>query len=54
MGKNEQSLPGWPFAGRQVLVQEQKPGVWLIGTASAIADNERWLDEPRAASGALK
>jgi hypothetical protein len=31
-----------------VLVEEQEPGVWLIGTAAVIPDNERWLHQPQA------
>ena len=38
------------FAGRQVLVEEQEPGVWLVRTATVVPDNERWLHEGQAAS----
>ncbi|MDO9090317.1 MAG: hypothetical protein Q7U62_09285 [Burkholderiaceae bacterium] len=41
---------GKQFAGRQVLVEEQEVGVWLIRTATVIPDNERWLHETQAAS----
>ena len=50
VGANGQISLGKQFAGRQVLVQEQEPGVWLIRTATVIPDNERWLHEPQAAS----
>lgn len=50
IGANGQISLGKQFAGRQVLVQEQEPGVWLIRTATVIPDNERWLHEPQAAS----
>ena len=50
IGANGQISLGKQFAGRQVLVEEQAPGVWLVRTASVIPDNERWINEPQAAS----
>jgi len=50
VGANGQISLGKQFAGRQVLVEEQEAGVWLIRTATVIPDNERWLHEPRAAA----
>jgi hypothetical protein len=50
VGANGQISLGKQFAGRQVLVEEQEPGVWMIRTATVIPDNERWLHEPQAAS----
>ncbi|MBE0473678.1 hypothetical protein [Rhodoferax sp.] len=50
IGANGQISLGKQFAGRQVLVAEQEPGVWLIRTATVIPDNERWLHEAQAAS----
>lgn len=50
IGANGQISLGKQFAGRQVLVEEQEVGVWLIRTATVIPDNERWLHEPKAAS----
>jgi hypothetical protein len=49
IGSNGQISLGKRFAGRQVLVEEQEPGVWLIRTASVIPDNERWLQGSVAA-----
>lgn len=49
IGANGQISLGKQFAGRQVLVEEQEVGVWLIRTATVIPDNERWLHEPLAA-----
>lgn len=49
VGSNGQITLGKKFAGRQVLVEEREPGVWLVRTASVIPDNERWLHEPQAA-----
>lgn len=43
IGANGQISLGKQFAGRQVLVQEQEAGVWLIRTATVVPDNERWL-----------
>lgn len=50
VGSNGQISLGKQFAGRQVLVQEQEPGVWLVRTATVIPDNERWLHESQAAA----
>lgn len=49
IGANGQISLGKQFAGRQVLVEEQEPGVWLVRTATVIPDNERWLHQPHAA-----
>lgn len=51
VGANGQISLGKQFAGRQVLVEEREPGVWLVRTATVIPDNERWLHEPQAATG---
>jgi hypothetical protein len=48
IGANGQISLGKHYAGRQVLVEEQEPGVWLIRTATVIPDNERWLHHPQA------
>lgn len=50
IGSNGQISLGKQFAGRQVLVEEQEPGVWLVRTATVIPDNERWLHEGQTAS----
>ena len=50
IGANGQISIGKQFAGRQVLVEEQEPGVWLVRTASIIPDNEHWLHGLQAAS----
>ena len=47
---NGQISFGKQFAVRQVLVEKQETGVWLIRTATVISDNERWLHEAKAAS----
>ncbi len=48
VGANGQISLGKEFAGRQVLVEEREPGVWLIRTATVVPENERWLHEPKA------
>jgi hypothetical protein len=48
IGANGRISLGKHYAGRQVLVEEQEPGVWLIRTATVIPDNERWLHQPQA------
>jgi hypothetical protein len=50
VGTNGQISIGKQFAGRQVLIEEQEPGVWLIRTASVIPDNERWLHTSQASA----
>lgn len=50
VGGNGQISLGKQFAGRQVLVEEQEPGVWLVRTATVVPDNERWLHEPQVAA----
>lgn len=47
IGANGQISLGKQFAGRQVLVEEQEPGVWLVRTATVMPDNERWLHQPK-------
>jgi hypothetical protein len=51
VGTNGQISLGKQFAGRQVLVEETEPGVWLIRTATVIPDNERWIHQPSAIRG---
>ncbi len=50
IGTNGQISLGKQYAGRQVLVEEQEPGVWLVRTATVVPDNERWLLQPEAAA----
>lgn len=50
VGANGQISLGKQYAGRQVLVEEREPGVWLVRTATVVPDNERWLHEPPAAA----
>lgn len=50
VGTNGQISLGKQFAGRQVIVEEQETGVWLVRTATVIPDNERWLHATEAAA----
>ncbi len=50
VGANGQISLGKQYAGRQVLVEEREPGVWMVRTATVVPDNERWLHEPQAAA----
>ena len=48
VGSNGQISLGKAFAGRQVLIEEKEPGVWLVRTAVVVPHNELWLHEPQA------
>ena len=54
VGANGQISLGKQFAGRQVLVEEKEPGVWLVRTATVLPDNENWLHQPAAAAALQK
>ncbi|WP_219852767.1 hypothetical protein [Stutzerimonas stutzeri] len=54
VGTNGQISLGKQYAGRQVLVEEYEPGVWLVRTATVVPDNERWLHAPQAAADLQK
>ena len=46
MGSSGQISLGKEYAGRQVLVENPEPGVWVIRTATVIPDNEKWMYTP--------
>ena len=50
IGANGQISLGKEFAGRQVLLEEREPGVWMIRLAVVIPENEMWIHQPQAAS----
>jgi hypothetical protein len=50
IGANGQISIGKQYAGRQVLVEEQEPGVWLVRTVTVIPDNELWLHTPQSSA----
>ena len=47
IGSNGQISLGKEYAGRQVLVEEREPGVWLVRTARVVPENESWLHAPK-------
>ena len=51
VGASGQISLGKEFAGRQVLIEEAAPGVWMVRTATVVPDNERWLHTLEVASG---
>lgn len=54
VGSNGQISLGKEFAGRQVLVEEREPGVWLVRTALVVPENELWLHQPTAREDLLR
>jgi hypothetical protein len=50
IGANGQISLGKQFAGRQVLVEESEPGVWMVRTATVVPDNERWFHEAKGSA----
>lgn len=48
VGANGQISLGKEFAGRQVLIEEKEPGVWLVRTAYVVPENELWLHQPES------
>lgn len=50
VGSSGQISLGKEYAGRQVLIEEREPGVWLVRTALVIPENEAWLHAPQAQS----
>lgn len=46
VGSSGQIALGKQYAGRDVLVVETEPGVWVIKVGRFVPDNEKWLHEP--------
>lgn len=46
VGSSGQIALGKRYAGRQVVVEEREPGVWIVRLGEFVPDNERWLHEP--------
>ena len=46
LGSSGQVSLGKRYAGRQAVVDELEPGVWIVKIGEFIPDNERWLQEP--------
>ena len=47
IGTSGQIALGKEYAGRNVLVEEIEPGVWVVKLGDFIPDNERWLHTAR-------
>jgi hypothetical protein len=43
VGASGQISLGKKYAGRDVLIEQIEPGVWLIKVGEFIPENERWL-----------
>ena len=50
IGARGQIALGKAYAGRQVLVNEMEPGVWIIKLCRFVPEGERWLHEPETAA----
>jgi len=48
LGSSGQISLGKRYAGRQAVVDELEPGVWIVKVGDFVPDNERWLHEPEA------
>lgn len=46
VGSTGQISIGKRYAGRQALIEELEPGVWLVKVGDFVPDNERWLQAP--------
>lgn len=46
IGASGQIALGKQHAGRNVLVEEIEPGVWVVKLGEFVPDSERWLHEP--------
>lgn len=46
VGSSGQIALGKQYAGRDVLVDETEPGVWVIKVGRFVPENEKWLHEP--------
>ncbi len=50
IGRSGQIALGKEFAGRQVLVDQVEPGVWVIKLGEFVPDSERWLFNDRVSN----
>ena len=46
VGVSGQISLGKEYAGRNVLIEQIEPGVWIIKVGEFIPENERWLHSP--------
>ena len=50
IGRSGQIALGKEFAGRQVLVDQVEPGVWVVKLGEFVPDSERWLFNDRVSN----
>jgi hypothetical protein len=48
LGSSGQISLGKRYAGRQAVVDELEPGVWIVKIGEFVPDSERWLQDPEA------
>lgn len=46
MGAGGEVALGEEYAGRSVLVEALKPGVWIVKVGAFVPDSERWILDP--------
>ena len=46
IGASGQISLGKEYAGRNVLVEQIEPGVWVVKLGEFIPDSEKWLHQP--------
>ena len=46
IGRSGQIALGKQYAGRQVLIEQIEPGVWVMKLGEFVPDSERWLHQP--------
>jgi hypothetical protein len=49
IGSSGQIALGKRYAGRQAMVEEPEPGVWIVRLGRFVPDSEMWLQEPSTA-----
>ncbi len=49
VGRSGQISLGKQYAGRQIRVEEARPGVWTLTLGVFVPENEHWLHEPAVA-----
>jgi hypothetical protein len=50
IGSSGQIALGKEYAGKQVLVDQVEPGVWLIKLGEFVPDSERWLFQDKVSA----
>lgn len=50
IGRSGQITLGKEYAGRQVIVDQPEPGIWIIKAGSFVPDSEKWLHTKKTAA----